>query len=72
VPFPPGATLIAYTDGLIERRGIDIEVAVSRLATQVADAPSHEPGALADHLLAVNPGDDGRTDDVALVIARAG
>jgi hypothetical protein len=71
VPFPPGATLIAYTDGLIERRGIDIEVAVSRLATQVADAPSHEPGALADHLLAVNPG-DGRTDDVALVIARAG
>jgi Stage II sporulation protein E (SpoIIE)/GAF domain len=72
VAFPPGATLIAYTDGLIERRGIDFEVAISRLATQVADAPSHEPGALADHLLAVNPGDDGRTDDVALVIARAG
>src|SRR4029453_14675831 len=38
VPFPRGATLVASTDGLIERRGTTIDVSVERLAAQVAAA----------------------------------
>ena len=32
----PGDTLVAYTDGLIERRGQDFDVAISRAATIIA------------------------------------
>jgi GAF domain-containing protein len=70
VRFGPGATLLAYTDGLIERRGTTIDVSVERLADQVAAAGDlGSAGALADKLLADNRAAV-RSDDVALVVAR--
>jgi hypothetical protein len=35
VSAPPGATLLAFTDGLVERRGESIEVGLERLRTKV-------------------------------------
>jgi serine phosphatase RsbU (regulator of sigma subunit) len=38
---PPGATLLAFTDGLVERRGESIEVGLERLRTDVSS--NHVP-----------------------------
>jgi GAF domain-containing protein len=35
-PFPPGSTLLLFTDGLIERRGEDIDSSLARLAQQAS------------------------------------
>ena len=71
VAFPPGAVLIAYTDGLIEVRGEAIDVSVEGLRARVAgsDAGLAATG-LADELLEQCL--DGRepSDDVALVVIR--
>ncbi|WP_424215019.1 SpoIIE family protein phosphatase [Streptomyces sp. BI20] len=43
--LPSGSTLLLYTDGLVERRGQDIDRAVDRLAGLLArygDGPTHE------------------------------
>src|SRR5699024_7866918 len=47
----PGAVLVLYTDGLVERRGVPLDDDLERLAAAVASAPSVEPDRLADHLL---------------------
>ncbi len=46
VPFPPGSALLMYSDGLVERRGEDIDEAVARLA-----ALSLDPAQPLEHLL---------------------
>jgi anti-sigma regulatory factor (Ser/Thr protein kinase) len=66
LPLPPEAVLVLYTDGLVERRGQDIDRAIDLLAELVRD----EPGAAPDDLLtrvgaAIGPTDD----DVALLVA---
>jgi len=37
--LPPGSTLLAYTDGLVERRGEDLTCGLERLITAFAAAP---------------------------------
>ena len=64
--FPPGAALILYTDGLVERRGELIDVGISRLAT-VAQADSAET--LCDRIM-TGIADDHPTDDIALLTVR--
>ncbi|MCX5001445.1 SpoIIE family protein phosphatase [Streptomyces sp. NBC_00638] len=68
IDFAGGDTLALYTDGLIERRGEDIDVGLGRLAAALTDHREAEPDALADALLSdlLPPG--GATDDTALVI----
>ena len=39
----PGATLLLYTDGLVERRGADTSLAIDRAAAIMAAAPAHQP-----------------------------
>jgi len=68
LPLPPGATLLLYTDGLIEIPGSDLESGLVRLrrhALALADAPLDT---LCDQLLARMP--PGSTDDVALLALR--
>ncbi|GGV06689.1 hypothetical protein GCM10010275_53480 [Streptomyces litmocidini] len=69
-PFTEGATLVMYTDGLIERRDEDIDVGLGRLAGSLVRHGAADSEALADALLAdlLPPG--GNTDDTALVIIR--
>ncbi|MER8182337.1 SpoIIE family protein phosphatase [Kitasatospora sp. NPDC094015] len=64
----PGQTLLLYTDGLVERRGEDIDVSLARLA----DLPLPAAGDLDDlldavlHQLSARPAED----DTALLAAR--
>ncbi|MFF3885821.1 SpoIIE family protein phosphatase, partial [Streptomyces sp. NPDC001914] len=71
--IPPGATLVLYTDGLIETPGTDIEDQLTELTTTLADlftdAPDLEKAA--DHVLsALLPDTNGHNDDVTLLLTR--
>jgi PAS domain S-box-containing protein len=67
---PAGSTLIAYTDGLIERPGQDMDQGIAELCERVAAAPvGAGPRELCD--AAVSGGLDHR-DDVALIAVRFG
>ncbi|MFI0724491.1 PP2C family protein-serine/threonine phosphatase [Streptomyces sp. NPDC021224] len=70
VGFEPGATLVLYTDGLIERRGEDIDVGLGRLATSLARHREADPEQVADALLDELLPPEGATDDTALVVLR--
>jgi PAS domain S-box-containing protein len=70
-PLPSGATLLLYTDGLVERRGEPLTVGFGRLLGAV-DAGPDDPEALADHVLDAMLGDGANEDDVALVVAHIG
>ncbi|WP_416959056.1 SpoIIE family protein phosphatase, partial [Streptomyces sp. Agncl-13] len=70
VPFAEGATLVLYTDGLIERRTEDIDRGLARLAGSLAHHRHAEPEALADALLADLLPAEGNTDDTALIVLR--
>ncbi|MFD9501291.1 PP2C family protein-serine/threonine phosphatase [Streptomyces sp. NPDC060035] len=68
--FSEGATLVLYTDGLIERRREDIDTGLHRLAECLGRHGRADADTLADTLLAelIPPG--GNTDDTALVVIR--
>ncbi|MET7637324.1 SpoIIE family protein phosphatase [Streptomyces sp. NPDC005438] len=77
-PLPRGATLLLYTDGLVERRGEDYGRSVEHLVRRLADwcgahrAPGGwDLGALADHLVA-GVEEDPVHDDLALLMLRRG
>ncbi len=68
--FTEGATLVLYTDGLIERRGEGLDVGEARLADSLTRHQGAAPEALADALLADLIPPAGATDDTVLVILR--
>jgi serine phosphatase RsbU (regulator of sigma subunit) len=64
----PGSTLLAYTDGLIERPGSDLDQGIDELCRRLAAVPADaSPRALCDAAVAGTL--DGR-DDVALIAVR--
>ncbi len=68
--LPPGATLLLYTDGLVERRGADIDAAIDRTAAVLAAAPADRPlPALLERLAAEIAGPR-PADDMVLLAAR--
>ena len=67
--LPPGATLILFTDGLIERRGEPIDAGLARLDAALAQAPPAFDDLL-DALLEQVAPPDRRTDDIALLALR--
>lgn len=69
--LPPGATLLLYTDGLIERRGVSLTDGLDRLAREAA-APSPDDGleALCDRLLETFLDEQHIEDDVAILAMR--
>lgn len=69
-PFSPGDVLVLYTDGLIERRGEDIDAGLHRLTEAVARRGGLAPEDLADALLAGLGVSGGARDDIALVVIR--
>jgi serine phosphatase RsbU (regulator of sigma subunit) len=70
VDIPAGSILVAFTDGLIERRGEHWDSGLERVRGVLADAPADIGAAeLAERLSVANG--DGLTDDVAILVARA-
>jgi PAS domain S-box-containing protein len=67
--LPAGATLVLYTDGLVESRTADLDAGLARLRAVAADATDGgdpDPGVLCDRLLDALTGPR-RADDVALL-----
>ncbi|MEV0978967.1 SpoIIE family protein phosphatase [Streptomyces sp. NPDC049915] len=68
--YTDGATLVLYTDGLIERRREDIDTGLARLADSLRRHRADDPERLADAILLECLPQGGATDDTALVIVR--
>ncbi|MFI7018290.1 PP2C family protein-serine/threonine phosphatase [Streptomyces sp. NPDC050164] len=68
--FTPGATLVLYTDGLVERRGEDIDTGLARLSNALYRNRDQDPETLADTVLLELLPPGGATDDTALIIVR--
>jgi serine phosphatase RsbU (regulator of sigma subunit) len=66
VPLPPGATVVLYTDGLIERRGRSLDQGFDRLRRHLGELAGRTPDRLSDELLD-RMLDGTPQDDVALV-----
>jgi serine phosphatase RsbU (regulator of sigma subunit)/PAS domain-containing protein len=62
-----GDAMLLFTDGLVERRGQDLDEALANLK-QLASGPICDIGEFADHLLTTAPSDTG--DDTCLVAVR--
>jgi serine phosphatase RsbU (regulator of sigma subunit)/CHASE1-domain containing sensor protein len=66
--FPVGASLLCYTDGLIERRSEAIDQSVQRLAERFAGVPAGDPERMAEELLTSSLPDHDPADDIALAV----
>ncbi|HSV40343.1 MAG TPA: SpoIIE family protein phosphatase [Nocardioidaceae bacterium] len=68
--LPPGATLLLYTDGLVERRGVSIQEGLDRLSSEALCQFDGDVEALCDHLISVMLDQDTVSDDTALLAMR--
>ncbi|MFK0171241.1 SpoIIE family protein phosphatase [Streptomyces sp. NPDC090306] len=68
-PGVPGAVLLMYTDGLVERRGEDIDVSLDRL-TRLRLNPRDPLETILDEALAQLTGGRAAEDDIALLAVR--
>jgi len=68
--FPPGALLLLYTDGLVERRGESLDAGFARLAEAVSASAGLPTGEVCDEVLRLMRPSGGYTDDVVLVAVR--
>ncbi|GAA4542391.1 SpoIIE family protein phosphatase [Pseudonocardia xishanensis] len=66
----PGATLLLYTDGLVERRGELLDTGLERLRTAAEDLADAPPEQLVDGLLDRLGEQDVHPDDIAVVAVR--
>ncbi|HEY2438936.1 MAG TPA: SpoIIE family protein phosphatase, partial [Solirubrobacteraceae bacterium] len=67
-PLPETGTIVAFTDGLIERSGESIDEGLERARTEAAGDEVELPELL-DRLVAAVPGGRGE-DDIAIVGVR--
>ncbi|MCW2699750.1 MAG: domain S-box, partial [Blastococcus sp.] len=65
--LPPGATLVLFTDGLVESRTADIDEGLGHLLEAVIGAGTSDPDDLCDRLLGELTGAH-RADDIALLV----
>ncbi|QJS08291.1 SpoIIE family protein phosphatase [Streptomyces argyrophyllae] len=70
LPYKPGDTLVLYTDGLIERRGEDIDAGLGRLIDVLGTHGDLGTEQLADTVLARLGVSSGGRDDIALIVVR--
>jgi anti-sigma regulatory factor (Ser/Thr protein kinase) len=71
VPFPPGSSLVLYTDGLVERRGEGIDAGLARLTAAAAEAAAGDLEDLSRRVLYGCLGATPSDDDVTVLFVRA-
>jgi GAF domain-containing protein/CHASE1-domain containing sensor protein len=67
-PFVPGSVLVAYTDGLIERRAESIDASIERARKGLQVVVGGDSEVVADHLIGWCLEGEEPDDDVALVV----
>jgi serine phosphatase RsbU (regulator of sigma subunit) len=72
IALEDGDFLVLYTDGLVERRGENLEDGLNRLALAASRIDAHDAEALCDSLLDAVLPQTSRDDDVAMLVARVG
>ncbi|HEX4191240.1 MAG TPA: PP2C family protein-serine/threonine phosphatase [Marmoricola sp.] len=68
--IPAGATLFCFTDGLIERRGEDIDAGMSRLAATIQSVSDQPVSDIISHAVTTLRNDDAPDDIAVLAIRR--
>jgi PAS domain S-box-containing protein len=68
--LPPGATLMLYTDGLVERRNQPLDKVIDAAAVTVTEHAEDHPDEVADHVMSAMTPAAGYEDDVAVLIYR--
>ena len=68
--LPPGATLMLYTDGLVERRNQPLDKGIDAAAVTMAERAEDHPDHVADHVMSAMTPAAGYEDDVAVLIYR--
>jgi PAS domain S-box-containing protein len=68
----PGTVLALFTDGVIERRGEDLDQGIARLAAALATLEVHRPLEQAINSVMRKVEEEGTSDDAALLLARLG
>ncbi|MGY4102543.1 SpoIIE family protein phosphatase [Nocardia sp. R16R-3T] len=66
----PGSTLVLFTDGLVEQRGVDIDDSFAKISAVLADTAGKLPREVADAVLSRLRPAAGYDDDVAMVVYR--
>ncbi|MBF6257346.1 SpoIIE family protein phosphatase [Nocardia farcinica] len=66
----PGSTLVLFTDGLVEQRGVDIDEGFAKICAVLADTGGRLPREVADAVLRELSPAAGYDDDVAMVVYR--
>lgn len=67
VRLPPGAVLVLYTDGLVERRLEPLDIGLARLVGAVS---ATDPDSVCNRIMQQLVGSDVPDDDIALLVAR--
>ena len=70
VTMPSRATVLLYTDGLVERRGVSMDDGMARAADLVQSGRSEELDEVANQLMAALEPSGGYSDDVAMLLYR--
>ena len=70
ITLEPGSLLVAYSDGLIERRGEDVYAGLDRLLAAATKLRSQDPSEICDGLLEEMGVAAARDDDVVIVVLR--
>jgi len=70
VTVPARATLLLYTDGLVERRRTTLDQGISRVAAVAQDARAAALDDLANHIMSRAAPSGGYQDDVVLLLYR--
>ena len=68
--LPAGATLMLYTDGLVERRSQPLDAGIDAAAAAIGERAGEHPDLVADHVMSVMTPAAGYDDDVAVLIYR--